>query len=697
MGIAKDVFIEGSFSKSSTLKGRYTYESIVAAESSSTYKWYQSTDINGTGEIQIVGAVQQTYKVKDIDGGKYIRFEVTPNNASHVGVPVSSSRHMIFSLAGSGTVNNPYQITDINDLRILSETSSIWDKYFIQTADIDVIDTKNWDGGAGFSPIGNETIKFTGEYNGDDYMITHLFITRPTKNNIGLFGKINNATIQNVHIYGANIVGYDYVGVLLGLSESSTSTEIKNVSVTNSNITGKNNYIGAVSGYLEGTSVRNSYSSGNLILEGNLYIGGFTGYMTNRSSIVNGYATSKVNGSSNVGGLVGYMDLRSSVTNAYSTGFVYGVGINIGGLIGQKDAMSSVNFSYYDNETSDQTDVNKGEGLTTSEFKITGTFNSGWNINGSKNSTQPWVMGQGSRPYLYTQSVSINNGLVINDTVDSYVAINVGGSISERGIRYSNILDISNWTEVPSNNVNLGVDRQALGDVISQTGAYFIQPYAKNIKTLFMGTMVDYTRTDDQPIAINVHVNYTQNLDEALEGKYTYQSNITSENGSTYKWYRSEDDLGTGKTELTGQVDGNYVINRMLDIGKYISFEVTPKNDNMIGMSETSDGYFISLHKGQGTQNDPYQISNLNDLRLLSETNEIWDAYFIQTADIDATETKNWNNGTGFLPIGSITKNFTGHYNGDHYSINKLFIDMKERRGLVYLDKLRMRQYRIYI
>ena len=90
-----------------------------------------------------------------------------------------------------------------------------------------------------------------------------------------------------------------------------------------------------------------------------------------------------------------------------------------------------------------------------------------------------------------------------------------------------------------------------------------------------------------------------------------------------------------------------------------------------------------------GSEENPYKISNLANLRWLSETQEVWGTeeqtfYFIQTADIDASETQNWNNNEGFSPIGInhynietdefLTIPFYGVYNGDDYHIENLFI-----------------------
>ena len=78
---------------------------------------------------------------------------------------------------------------------------------------------------------------------------------------------------------------------------------------------------------------------------------------------------------------------------------------------------------------------------------------------------------------------------------------------------------------------------------------------------------------------------------------------------------------------------------------------------------------------GNGTEADPYQISNLNDLAELSQTATDWDKSFIQTSDIDAGETSEWNSGLGWSPIGNANTKFTGSYDGQGRSIDSLFIN----------------------
>ncbi|MDP8321487.1 MAG: T9SS type A sorting domain-containing protein [Candidatus Stygibacter australis] len=82
--------------------------------------------------------------------------------------------------------------------------------------------------------------------------------------------------------------------------------------------------------------------------------------------------------------------------------------------------------------------------------------------------------------------------------------------------------------------------------------------------------------------------------------------------------------------------------------------------------------------EGAGTENDPYQIAILDNLLWLSTTDTVWDStyHFLQTTDIDASDTQNWNDGEGFSPIGRL-HNFTfmGNYNGGYYEIDCLYIN----------------------
>ncbi|MBN1768669.1 MAG: T9SS type A sorting domain-containing protein [Prolixibacteraceae bacterium] len=85
-------------------------------------------------------------------------------------------------------------------------------------------------------------------------------------------------------------------------------------------------------------------------------------------------------------------------------------------------------------------------------------------------------------------------------------------------------------------------------------------------------------------------------------------------------------------------------------------------------------GYIFSqiavAPSGTGTQEDPYQIFSLENLYWITSTDSTWQSYFVQTADIDASETSSWNEGSGWIPIGKYENRFKGTYNGNGYTIS---------------------------
>lgn len=81
---------------------------------------------------------------------------------------------------------------------------------------------------------------------------------------------------------------------------------------------------------------------------------------------------------------------------------------------------------------------------------------------------------------------------------------------------------------------------------------------------------------------------------------------------------------------------------------------------------------------GDGTLTNPYQIANLGNLYWITQDDNRWEFHYIQTADIDASETANWNDEEtdesikeGWLPI----EEFEGSYNGGNHSITGLTIN----------------------
>ena len=78
---------------------------------------------------------------------------------------------------------------------------------------------------------------------------------------------------------------------------------------------------------------------------------------------------------------------------------------------------------------------------------------------------------------------------------------------------------------------------------------------------------------------------------------------------------------------------------------------------------------------GDGSLGDPYQIDTLNNLYWITQNSDEWSAYYIQTANINASSSSSWDSNLGYTPIGNSSTRFTGSYNGDGHTIDSLFID----------------------
>ena len=81
---------------------------------------------------------------------------------------------------------------------------------------------------------------------------------------------------------------------------------------------------------------------------------------------------------------------------------------------------------------------------------------------------------------------------------------------------------------------------------------------------------------------------------------------------------------------------------------------------------------------GDGTANNPYQISSINNLYWLQQDSNQWSKHYIQISNIDASATQTWNAGKGWIPIGSAVSEidyhaFQGTYNGKGYTISNLY------------------------
>ncbi len=258
-----------------------------------------------------------------------------------------------------------------------------------------------------WTPIGTESRPYTGNFDGGGHTITGLKIDKSGTDYVGLIGclgsggKVQNVTLTNISVSGANCVG--------GIAGQNYGT-VENCSV-NGTVTGKgftdtggiagSNY-GTISGCSAEGTVTGSVNvggisglcvpnydtgTGNLIgstiegchstaaVSGISSVGGVLGNLGNNSFLMACYSTGNVtatltDGYANVGGVVG-INSQGTVTGCYhATGEITSLGRGrIGGIVGE-NYIGTVAACYWDSNLSSGTGSNNGNDDT---HKVDGT------------------------------------------------------------------------------------------------------------------------------------------------------------------------------------------------------------------------------------------------------------------------------------------------------------------------------------
>jgi len=366
---------------------------------------YINKDITATGNT--AGMVITPNFDGDGSGGSY--------SLDKAKITLSGSNPSLFIASNAYTV-----INDVNALQNMN--SGLLGRYALGS-DIDASATALWNSGEGFVPVGKAAAKFRGTLDGLGHTISGLYINRSTTDDVGLFGNTSNATIRNVGVTDADITGRYFVGGLVGYNYGGT--------INNAYSTGTVNGYSAVGGLVgmdAGGAIRYSYSKssatgtaalaavGGLVginnadgtitysysYSPNTVQGGHAGGLVgiNDGTISNCYAITKVigtNGSGYVGGLAGIND--GTIIYVYAAGSVSGAGSYLGSLVGYNDSIATISDAYCNKETSGQAQcVGNGDvgctGLTTAQMEQQGSF-PGWDFSNN------WAIGQNeSYPYL---------------------------------------------------------------------------------------------------------------------------------------------------------------------------------------------------------------------------------------------------------------------------------------------------------
>jgi len=537
---------------------------------------------------------------------------------------------------GDGVEATPYLISNWQELRWLSECEDCHDKYFLQTADINLADAepsiKTWNNGSGWT-----IFDFSGVYNGGNHIIENLYADYESLRSSNYYGFFRSLT-ETAYVHDLGLAGVEYAGnKYTGSFAGNNNGIIERCFVTDAVIDASfsNDQVGGFVANNVGT-ISQCYFVGSV--KGDETVGGFTG--TNSGKIDECFVYGSVQARNTAGGFVGdnlghisnsfttadlYLNRYSdwykfhgnfagninngTIFNCYATGAVVdniAPFFNNGGFvrsatISEEDTVAN---NYWDVQTSGQiaNDGAEGEyasGMTTSQMKTQATF-SGWDFGTIWHISPEYNYG-----YPYLQPIKSNKpNISITSVVPAGNSVKVGGNLL----------------------------------------------------------------TGNNPvIECGFIVNAGDTVDFALN-KYTVRT-VAEQSGS--------------EQSISALVEG-------LDFDTEYSiiayaFTIT---DTVYSATVRARTHIVpsAVPEGSGTEANPYLISTCEELVWLSQSEYVWDKYFEQTADLDFSTVSpvidTWDKGHGFLPVGNKTTNFTGSYTGNGNKIAGLYINRDEYVGL---------------
>ena len=573
---------------------------------------------------------------------------------------------------------------------------------------IDATPTKQWDGGAGFDPIGGT---FSGFFDGGGYAVRGLFINRPVLDRVGLFRDISKSgelAVSNLGVEDADIRGRSAAGIISGQSAASFSK----VWTTGEVVAVVNNVGGLVGLFL--TDVTNpapntimmSWSTANV--RGNQWIGGLIGSKTgNRGgSFAGNWAAGDVRSDSVSGGLFGRV-INATLDGNWSSGSVSGDGSNVGGFVGSaSNADTDINFGYWNRDTSGRSTSGGGVAAVVqtlaaanfggddatltwafgddADFPLLTVLSRPWQaVNLARSLTRVFGLGSAATTEATTGMIFTTNGVRL-DTNGLAPDTGSGGTSTptcsfESGVlraqtNYNGVtVELSLLTDGSQNLVEIAPENTANCEIgFENADDEFAATLRVEISAPATAGFDARSLTTDY--ALRIAPDLSAILQEALDN---FVAEIAR---GDFDWFSAGGIVAAvGGSPLDWDGDG---INNPYDL--------TPTSV-MIGGNMFEVNLTTGFTGEGGTADNPWPIYNVWQLQAIDglsvsdvgatlggltlfgdDAATRLGAQYRLATNIDATRTKQWDGGAGFDPIGGV---FRGFLDGGGYAVRDLFIN----------------------
>ena len=539
--------------------------------------------------------------------------------------------------AGTGTVEDPYLISDASQLRWFASQVNDNGKNSICAQLTNDIDLNNVE----WTPIGQYARNaYNGTFDGQYHEIKNLKITGSASNHYGLFGVVSTGTVKNLTVSGAVTIsgsGYSSYGIAAIAGSLNSTGTIENC-INKATVTGNYNTAGIV-GYMSNSNgtVTSCVNTGNI--SGSNSVGGIVGQFYGKGTVAHCYNTGDITAAvSKAGGIVGYLYASSSYKNTvsacYSTGKVTGTSSSAA-VVG-----SIYNTSY---STLDKLFFLEGESRTDSNAT-------------SKTSDKLKALAPTLGEAFITAPAGINDGYpIFRWQIPTYaVTFTVTPENAEVTINgQTGTHSGSKWTfTLPDGTYNYTVSafgyKAKSGEITVKGGA---------VKTVTLSAV------EKRTVAFNIA---PADVNAAVTVLWNGQT-ISPEADGGYL-------LPDGKYTYTVKAKGYAtVINNNLTVSKdeVVSVTLIP--------STAWDGTTKTPPTGQGTQASPYEIADGEQLAWLADkvnnASTVSAIYAVLTDDIDL-------GGCSFTPIGKDSHEFSGVFDGKGYTVSGLNVTNVADAGL---------------
>jgi hypothetical protein len=613
---------------------------------------------------------------------KYRDFSITTTAISWPAVATNT-------FEGAGTAASPYLIKTAADFtqlsQLVSEGNTFQGSYFELANDVDMtsISAKS------YVPIGDDTNKFAGIFDGKEHAITNMSIDGGAFTYTGIFGVTDSASvIKNLNVkafkavsdgsYLGTICGYNY-GPIDNCNISSAVLDndgscvggfsgLSSGNITNCSFIGQVTGTGSAGGIVgqAACSIENCYVKGYVITDGYVSLcfdnGGIAGVLQN-GTMKNCWMTGLINetyGRSSAGGLIGRC-VSSTVENCFSTALIYakrtytdtnGGGDNYtGGLLGYT-YNSTMNNCF-----SSSTIVKSG----TSEFcgGIVGYIAVGYQTSTS-----------------YSGMRMTNNSKISNCYYSGY--INSTSTTSTKPM-FGSTFYYSSWTGEDPDKLcftNCYYDKQVNfmnEDYYGRSTSFFTNGLPEGFSSDVWEAKAGYyptlknvgAGTQAQALAsAPIYLNNNQTA-KKVKGSFT----VATADNVTWALYGATDNETSAL-----KMEGNTVT--VKDV--YASSQVNATTADGYGAKMYLLAVVPKLFDGEGSAESPYLIKSVADLKILNSAVGTYAQdhsgdYFAMTNDIDCTTAEGE---TAFQGVGSGTGyTFGGNFDGRGYSIKNLTIN----------------------